>query len=201
VPLQQRDLYAKKVRMPFKIELIIADRGWILEKIAKEIQKRCPPKWEMRIVAEPTDWGDLHYFIPYSKQPQDKPALSACFFTHQEEVEPAHSNFILQAKRADYCVSMSEKYTRVLQDNGVEKVRTIETGVDLESFDIRLQVGVVGRTYHTGRKGEDLVAQCMDLRNIQFLFTGSGWPGPSVELSDSELPGFFNKLDYLLVPS
>ncbi len=187
--------------MPFKIELIIADRGWILEKIAKEIEKQCPPSWEMRIATEPSDWGDLHYFIPYSKQPEQKPAISACFFTHQEIVEPAHSNFLKQAARADYCVSMSDKYTRVLEEHGVGKVNTIETGVDLDAFNIRLQIGVVGRTYHTGRKGEDLLAQCMDLKNIEFLFTGSGWPGPSVHLSDAQLPGFFNKLDYLLIPS
>ena len=187
--------------MPFKIELIIADRGWILEKIAKEIEKQCPASWEMRIATEPTDWGDLHFFIPYSKQPETKPPLSVCFFTHQEDVEPAHQAFIDQAKRADYCVSMSDKYTRVLESHGVKGVRTIETGVDLKAFDVRLQIGIVGRTYHTGRKGEDLVEQCMDLKNIEFLFTGSGWPGPSVHLGDSELPSFFNKLDYLLIPS
>ncbi|MFT7641176.1 MAG: glycosyltransferase involved in cell wall biosynthesis/predicted SAM-dependent methyltransferase [Pirellulaceae bacterium] len=187
--------------MPFNIELIIADRGWILEKIAEEIQKQCYANWNVRIATEPSDWADLHYFIPYSKFPAEKLGPSICFFTHREDVEPARSNFLLQAQRSDYCVTLSGKYERLLRANGIENVRTIESGVDLEAFDIRLQIGVVGRTYHTGRKGEDLVAACMDIENIDFLFTGSGWPAPSVHLDESELPGFFNRLDYLLIPS
>ena len=187
--------------MAVKIELVIADRGWILEKIAQAIQDQGPRGWEIRIVTEATDWPDLHYFIPYSKQPARKPTLSACFFTHRESVEPARSNFLQQAETTDYCVTMSSKYTHLLNDHGIENVHTIETGVDLDRFDIRLQIGVVGRTYHTGRKGEDLIDKCLDLDNIEFLFTGSGWLGPSVHLSDSELPEFFNKLDYLLIPS
>ena len=184
-----------------KIELVIADRGWILEKIADVIQAQCPSEWQVRIVTNASDWPDLHYYLPYSKQPDNLRGFSVCFMTHLEDVEPAHSNFLLQAKRADYCVSMSEKYTKVIRDSGIQHISTITTGVDLERFDIEVRVGIVGRAYHTGRKGEDLVQKCMDIPNIKFLFTGSGWPGPSVHLTDEEVPDFISSLDYLLVPA
>lgn len=184
-----------------RVELVVADRGWILERIADEIKAQCPREWEVRITDQGSEWADLRYSIPYSKQSEVGDALKVCYFTHQEEIEPAKSNFIEQARLADFCVAPSKKYTELLKSHGITEIETITTGVDLNKFDVKLRVGVVGRTYHTGRKGEDLVKECMDMGHIEFLFTGTGWPGPARHLGDDELPEFYRSLDVLLVPS
>jgi glycosyltransferase involved in cell wall biosynthesis len=73
--------------------------------------------------------------------------------------------------------------------------------VDLGEFRPKIRIGVVGRTYHTGRKGEALVADVMDIPGIEWRFTGSGWPGGSVEVANGAMADFYNDLDYVLVPS
>ncbi|PHK93042.1 hypothetical protein CR162_20720, partial [Pseudoroseomonas rhizosphaerae] len=65
----------------------------------------------------------------------------------------------------------------------------------------KIRIGVVGRTYHTGRKGEHIVAQVMDIPEIEWSFTGEGWPDPALKLPDAVLPDFYRQLDYVLVPA
>ena len=64
-----------------------------------------------------------------------------------------------------------------------------------------IKIGVVGRTYHTGRKGEDLVQKLMDEPGIEWHFTGSGWPAPAEMYPAEMMPDFYNSVDYILIPS
>ena len=81
------------------------------------------------------------------------------------------------------------------------QVHVIRPGVDLERFTPRVKIGVVGRTYWCGRKGEALIAEVLDTPGIEWHFTGSGWPLPSRTLADAEMPAFYREMDYILVPS
>ena len=80
-------------------------------------------------------------------------------------------------------------------------MHVIRPGVDLDVFTPRVKIGVVGRTYACGRKGEALVRDVLDMPGIEWHFTGSGWPLPSRALKDADMPAFYREMDYILVPS
>ncbi|MEJ2694197.1 MAG: glycosyltransferase, partial [Candidatus Thiodiazotropha sp.] len=176
----------------------IADRGWILEKCASEIIKIAP-----YISCGVTDRGDaeLQYYINYSAYKKRMSAIELAFFTHIEEDIGARRRFLEVAGCVDYCVCMCDRYAQVLRDKGIQNVCVIPPGVDLQQYTPRLRIGVIGRTYHTGRKGEALVEKVMDIDGIDWFFTGSGWPGPALNLDSKEMAEFYNSLDYVLVPA
>ncbi|HEY64311.1 MAG TPA: glycosyltransferase [Caldilineae bacterium] len=113
----------------------------------------------------------------------------------------AAQRFFDVARNVDACVCMSSRYADALRQAGIRKVHVIVPGVDLDLYRPVVRIGVVGRTYPTGRKGEDLVKQVMDEPGIEWHFTGEGWPGPARYYSPEEMPDFYNSVDYILVPS
>ena len=186
--------------MAKRVHIKIADRGWILEKCAREIADRSAG---VSFGTEPDPSADLQYYINYSARSRRVSAVEVAFFTHSEFDENARRRYFEAARQVDHCVCMSDRYAKELLEYGIpgDKITTIAPGVDLDEFRPKIRVGVVGRTYHTGRKGEALVAQVMDVPGIEWRFTGSGWPGPSVHVPDGGMPDFYNDLDYVLVPS
>ncbi|NNF79261.1 MAG: glycosyltransferase, partial [Rhizobiales bacterium] len=204
--LVEHNLLPARARRPnaktnYVVELIPADRGWILEKLANEIHEAAAAS-ELGIstcvLDEPTGNADLTYFLPYSKQRKVRGSVVGSWFTHQEQVEPAKSRFIEKAKEADFCLCPAKRYQKLLRRRGVKEVDVIYHGVDLETYEPKLKIGVVGRTYHTGRKGEHLLAPAMGLKNVEFMFTGLGWPVASAE---QDLAEFYQSIDYLLIPA
>lgn len=183
-------------------EVIVGDRGWIVEKLANEIRDNLPEKrFSCEVLDAPSGKADITYFLPYSGQrPVDGGAIGS-WFTHQEMVEPAKSRFIDYALAADFCLTPAERYEELLRSAGAKDVETIWHGVDLDLFSPKLKIGVVGRAYHTGRKGEGLLAFIHDLDGLELLFTGTGWPWPHKHYTSAELAEFYRSLDYLLIPS
>ena len=189
---------------PWKIECVLADRGWILERLAKEIAKAAANTADIQvaIVDAPSGNADLTYFLPYSIQANVEDSLVVSYFSHQEMVEPAHTNFITKALDADHCIVSAKKYERVLNEAGANSVSLVYLATDLAAFEPKLKLGVVGRTYHTGRKGEDLVASLMDLPFVEFVFTGEGWPEPPKYFAgEAGMQAFYHEIDYLLIPA
>jgi glycosyltransferase involved in cell wall biosynthesis len=181
-----------------KIHIKIADRGWILEKCAAELVKIDP---RVTYDTEPRADADLQYYVNYSSYRGRTSPIEVGFFTHVEEQPEARQRFFDVASKMDHCVCMAERYAEELRLNGVQNVTIIRPGVDLEGFKPRLRIGVVGRTYHTGRKGEALIEQVMDVDGIDWFFTGSGWPGRALNIPSDEMSTFYNSLDYVLVPA
>ena len=72
----------------------------------------------------------------------------------------------------DHCLTQARVYEDLLRGRGVANVTTISPGVDLDRFTPQLNIGVVGRAYHTGRKGEHLVGQLVDMPEVAWHFTG-----------------------------
>lgn len=183
------------------VEIVLADRGWILERCAREIESRLP---YVRIVDAPTGRARLTYYVNYSAMPPARvgEGLEAAFFTHVEDDVPAAAErFFTAGRRVDVAICMAARYASRLRDAGARDVRLATPGVDLRRFQPCVRIGVVGRAYHTGRKGEALVAAVIDEPGIEWHFTGDGWPRPGRHVADADLPAFYRDMDYVLVPA
>ncbi len=198
-PVQAAPVMDASAPGPGRVNIVVADRGWILERCAREIESRLS---YITVQAQPDPRADLNYYVNYSAYRQSQPTLEIGFFTHIEERDKqATRRFFSVARKMDICVCMSSLYADRLKEAGVKKVRVITPGVDLDTYQPRVKIGVVGRTYPTGRKGEDLIARLIDEPGIEWHFTGSGWPAPATYYAPEEMPSFYNSVDYILVSS
>ncbi|WP_158287888.1 glycosyltransferase family 4 protein [Falsiroseomonas bella] len=180
------------------VNIVTSDRGWILETLAREIAARLP---YVAFGDGPRRDAAIQYYITYSCRRRRLSPIELAFFTHLEPEGAAHDAFFDTARQVDHCVCQSSPYAALLQQAGVEAVSIIPPGVDPETFRPKLRVGVIGRTYHTGRKGEHLVEQLRDLEEIEWVFTGGGWPEPGRPVPAAALPDLYRSLDYVLVPA
>lgn len=182
-----------------EVSVVLADEGWILERCARELERRLP---YVTVGREPHPGCPVTYYVNYSAFRHRASPVQAAFFTHVEARVPAAAKRFFDVARAmDASVAMSRRYAEALRDAGVADVRVITPGVDLDRFTPAVRIGVVGRTYHTGRKGEDLVRAVMDEPHIEWHFTGEGWPGPCRRCRDEDMPAFYRSMDYILVPA
>ena len=180
------------------VNIVLSDRNWILEQLGRELESRIS---NVFLSDQARDDVAINYYITYGCRRQSAPTLEMALFTHMEQDSVSKSKFIQTAREIDLSVCMSEPYIKILREHGVEDLRLISPGVDLEKYNVKLRVGVVGRTYHTGRKGEALIQEVLDLPGIDWHFTGSGWPLPGRHLDAEELPDFYRSMDYILVPA
>ncbi len=189
---------------PYNIEIVPVDRGWILETMARAIEREAaesPRNFNVRIVDEPSDRAELTFFLPESAYRPLRNSTTVTYLAHKEDHPSAAALFEEVARKSDYCITSSTKYQRILEQDGAKKVFKIHLGVDTELFIPKLRLGVVGRTYHTGRKGEALLAELAGMPMVEMRFTGEGWPQPAGYYETSDLVNFYNDIDYLLIPS
>ncbi len=180
------------------VHVNLVDRGWILERMGRELERHLD---YVTVGDSPDPSAALNYHINYHAFTK-KNNLDAALFTHVEESVPsARDRFFDVARSVDVCVCMSKKYHLVLTESGVRDVVTIMPGTELERFTPSLRIGVAGRTYHTGRKGESLVAKAMAIPGTEWYFAGEGWPQGGTVFSSDRLPEFYRIIDVLLVPA
>lgn len=183
----------------FSVSIVTSDRGWILERLAHELTTRHS---EFRLDPEPDTAADIVYYLNYSARRSARAApIEIAYFTHVEPGLPAEQRFFDTALEMDWCVCHSELYAAMLRDHGIARVTVIPPGLDRNELFPRLKVGVVGRTYHTGRKGESLVAKVLDIEGVEWHFTGEGWPLPSRVVPAGGMGEFYRAMDYVLVAS
>lgn len=183
------------------VHIVISDRNWILERLAGEIAKRYD---YVTYDTAPDPTAQIQYYMTFGCRQGKVSAREIGYFAHYEEApiaEEARRKFWRTAREVDYCICHSERYARLLREKGFEKTRAISPGVDFDEMEVKVKIGIVGRTYHTGRKGEDLVAQVMDIPEIDWHFTGKGWPGPAENVAPGKMGEFYNQMDYILVPA
>lgn len=180
------------------VSVVLSDRNWILERLGRELQVRLP-KIDLNDAADPS--ADINYYITFACREQPAPTLEMGFFAHMEQSPALQELFVRTAREVDVPVTMNTLYRDRLHAEGIKSAITIPPGVDLDRFDVKLRIGIVGRAYHTGRKGEALVAEVMDVPGIDWHFTGPGWPNPNKYVPEDELPDFYRSLDYVLVPA
>ncbi|WP_295400178.1 glycosyltransferase [uncultured Thiocystis sp.] len=180
------------------VNIITSDQGWILERLAREIESRLP---YVTYSNAPNPQATVQYYVTYSTWRKRISPIEVAYFAHLEQDPKTAEQFFHVARHVDHCTCHSQFYEKIMRDQGIETVTTISPGVDLDSFTPCLKIGVVGRTYHTGRKGEHIVAQVMDIPEIEWFFTGEGWPGPAMKVPDGQMPDFYRQMDYVLVPA
>jgi glycosyltransferase involved in cell wall biosynthesis len=180
------------------VHIVLSDTGWILEGLARRLSDNIP---DVRYDLETDTTADIQYYMTYATRTHRVSAVEIAYFAHVEQDPATRAKFFDVASQVDYAVCHSQPYEALIRERGIDRVVTIPPGVDLERFQPRVKIGVVGRTYHTGRKGEQIVAAVMDIPGIEWHFTGTGWPGPALELRDDEMPDFYRSMDYILVPS
>jgi glycosyltransferase involved in cell wall biosynthesis len=178
------------------VHIVLADEGWILERYAREIEKRLD---YVTVSRTPDPAACINYYLNYTSYQGKQPGIDIGFFTH---IEPSfYQGFFTIAEQMDYCICMSSLYANELYKKGVQNIFLICPGVDLDNYSPAIRIGVVGRTYETGRKGEELVKSVMDEPGIEWHFAGTGWPKPGIMYLPEEMPKFYNNIDYLLIPA
>lgn len=181
-----------------KVHIVLTDHGWIIEEMGRHLVAQLPYV-TMGAAADPA--ALIQYYMTYSARRERISPVEIALFTHREEDANAARAFDEAAKGVDHAVSMSRSTDRLIERLGVTERSCISPGVDIEGFRPKLKIAVVGRTYHTGRKGEALVRAVMDIPDIEWHFTGEGWPGPALNVPAADLPAFYRAMDYVLVPA
>ena len=176
-----------------------SDPGWILERMTAALAQRLPYVTTSNRV---NPRAAIQYYLNYTEHLGRVSPIELASFTHVDELMPdMKARYFQVAREVDVAVCMAERYAAELRALGLREVHVIRPGVDLARFTPRVKIGVVGRTYACGRKGEALVAEVLDTPGIEWHFTGSGWPMASRALTEAEMPAFYREMDYILVPS
>jgi glycosyltransferase involved in cell wall biosynthesis len=174
-----------------------SDPGWILERMTQALAQRLPYVTASNRV---NPAAAIQYYLNYMEYAGRVSPIELAFFTHVDDAPELKQHYFAVAGAVDVAVCMAQRYAAELRALGIP-VHVIRPGVDLDAFTPRVKIGVVGRTYACGRKGEALVREVLDTPGIEWHFTGSGWPLPSRALEDAEMPAFYREMDYILVPS
>ncbi|MFQ6540249.1 MULTISPECIES: glycosyltransferase [Aphanothece] len=200
--------------MTAKVLIVTSDSGWILEKLAQAIKSSSvshASDMDIKLdiggnTVRHIAYGeyDLIYYMTYGSYTQRKSRIQVGYFTHVEDAlghEMTRQRFFDVARDMDYAILHGERYLKRLRSEVDIKCSCLSPGIDHASFTPILRIGVCGRTYNTGRKGEDIVRDLINLDFVKFYFTGDGWPGQATHLPTSMLPDFYRDMDYILVPS
>jgi len=169
------------------LKVVYPNDDWILEKIGKELLKADLPETDITYYI---NWIYWKHFNGCQKSNMD-----IVFFTHFDELS---DRTILD--KADYIFCMSDHGRKELIRNLVpeDKIRVIGGfGILVEQRKIRL--GVSGRPYGTGRKGQGIIARLYVELNkdiFEFVFIKDWKLGFGI-VSDN----FFDDIDYLLITS
>jgi hypothetical protein len=172
-----------------RINIITEQPGWILHRCAQELANRLPDI----TVNGPRGSGDLTYYMPaycWTKPEARDPAIG--LWTH-----PTPDRLTRFVGRYRAHVAMNQRIGAALQARGADVV-VIRPGA--ATTPRPMTVGVCGRVYRTGRKGEALVTQML-AAGYRVVAWGSGWPCPIFSGQLSSLASFYRAIDYLVVTS
>jgi len=174
--------------------------SWILDQMATKLEVLDYVTRSDRV----NHSADLNYFINYV-QFEVVETRSAAFFTHLETETVESSTFWwTTAQTVDLCIFHSRMYMDITREKIHDKqMYVVSPGIDVVAFQPRpIRIGVVGRTYGSGRKGEDLLQQVVSrVPGIEWRITGSGWGVESMYVEPDDMPKFYQECDYILVTS
>jgi glycosyltransferase involved in cell wall biosynthesis len=185
-----------------RVQVVHNGNAWILRRLAHYLIDRLP-------YVEGAAWRpsalrhfDLTYYVNYQlwrrpKQPlrrrilwrRPRSRLVGAFFPHREG-----EDFDLAARTLDFCVAPSARYADYLREQCNPNSHLIHHGIELDRFSPKLRLGFVGRRYATGRKGDELLRAVAALPYVDLISTEGN-------LSDEEIPAFYQQLDYVLITS
>lgn len=187
-------------RSPEPFHIVRLQDSWALEGITQQLSRHPSFSQSDKIRAS----ASVNYFVSYHLfEPCD--TVTAAFFTHLDETQPRRSEkWWRVVEQVDLAVFMSRKYQALTKARyPKKKTALISPGVNHGLFKPkRLVIGVAGRSYRDGRKGEDLLQRAIaDFPAIDWRVTGTGWDVPHKRVPQRAMPGWYRSLDYLLIPS
>jgi GT2 family glycosyltransferase len=183
-----------------RLRIVTEKEGWILHRKAHEIATRC----RNAVINEDYPDANLHYYINYgyfNRKPVS--GITVANFTHYDPILHA-DKWVQVAHTVDFCVAVSEEAKQRLLECGVssQKIAVIMVGADV-SYQPALTLGICGRIYPGGRKGDKLVQQICDnnqlMQNLRIISFNEGWPCEH-KAFDSYYD-FYSSIDFLLIPS
>ena len=162
--------------------------GWIMGRIVRELSER--NGWP---VNEFDASADINYFVNYHAAKKFSgrklSTVTAAWFTHPEK-----SEFFTIADSIDIRICHAPKYAKAISGH------VITPGID-EIFSPRLRMGVVGRTYESGRKGEFLLEALSTLNFVDIVSPPSLIDSKDENAWLLKLREFYASIDALLVTS
>ena len=168
------------------LKLLYPNDNWILQKIGKELLK-----------ANITLEADIAYYINWMYWKHlngcQKSNCDVVFFTHIDS-----SSDISILGKADWIFCMSEHGRRQLKKYNLEGKAKVIAGFGLSVEDRKIRLGIAGRPYKNGRKGQELISsfyEVLDKDIFEFVFA-SNW-----NLGGRVSDNFFNDIDYLFIAS
>jgi len=163
------------------------EQSWILRPMAEKLASEIPGA-SVGIAVNPSATANV--FFNYALY---KPVttITAAFFTHREKDERG-GDFDRIASKLDWCFAQSQRTTLLLPAHKTSIIPTFPLSPAF--YKKQLVLGVVGRGYSSGRKRMDWVDDINAIEGVTVLTTGG-------KLKAVDLPGFYRKIDYLLVLS
>jgi glycosyltransferase involved in cell wall biosynthesis len=162
-----------------RINVVVDTEKWILGRFAREIADRVE---DVSISTAYSSDADLnHYMFWHPLLKETYPSPLTMLFTH------LNRPYVYWSRGARNAARKCKKVVCISQDSAdrlrglsadPSKIVMIYPGLDEEFVPKRLVVGIVGRTYSMGRKGEGVLeelAWLMDVCPFHFVFIGSGW--------------------------
>ena len=160
------------------------------------------------LTARPDQQADVVYLSGYFESQMCKPWPSVpvvAHFTHREAGGGEKVKlFDTIAGRVQLRVAMAKMYADYLEKFG--PTVHINPPVERDRFTIpkgknkNIVAGFSGYSYRSGRKGESMAGQLLkSTSGIEWKASGRGWPVNTVRYSWSQMPGFFQSLDILVV--
>lgn len=182
-----------------KISITCEKEGWIYYRCAEELKNRL--RDHQVFINEQIPDAHIYYYIDmgFYKMPSD--GIDVGWFTHfsSSDIE----GWMRTAHELDFCIAQSEFSKNALVSRGLpeEKIAVIGPGPD-QSFVPKVRLGVVGRQYLDGRKGEHLVKALVEDPEVSDIVSivakHEGW---GVPVNDLDYHDFYNSLDFLLIPA
>ena len=183
-----------------RLRIVTEKEGWIMHRKGKEIADRIQ---NSRINSDYPE-ANIHYYINYGYF-NKKPSSGICVanFTHFDPDKLA-DKWTSTAHAVDHCTAVSEEAANNLISVGIpeDKITIIRVGAD-RSFTPKMVLGLCGRVYPGGRKGEHLVEELLEdkelMKNLSIVASNSTWPCPVIDTSSSAQ--FYSCIDFLLITS
>lgn len=197
------------------LKVSVVCRNWKEDRIIPRMARALSDRLGWSLGPSPDPTCDMVYLLAYFESQRLKtwPEVPvAAYLTHREEDPPGNSKqrlFDGIAERVQLRVVTCRMYADLVRGQGP----TLQAAapVERERFTLskreqhaRAVVGVSGYTYGNGRKGEALIRELLQTKiggAVEWRASGRGWPVPTKRHSWAQMPGFYQGLDVLVVPS
>jgi glycosyltransferase involved in cell wall biosynthesis len=196
------------IKNDWQCKLNIVNRGgWILQRIANEVAEACKSDFDVEVTKNigPSIY-DITYYVNYALCRDENPqgGILVGYFTHQEDDQELQQRWLDAVEILDNAVYIADRYKPNLPGR---KIYPTSHKVEMNE---KLTIGVCGRTYPSGRKGEDRIIEIdKKMDNIKWHFLGSGWERLPLEneveisiwQSEQQADDWYRSLDVFISPS